>query len=88
MTRYTTTVEAFQLPPPKNDDGSFMEWAARVGFTNWESADNGISMYVASIYNEGVWINVEPGDWIVKVANGAFVIVKSEIFEKNFKIEG
>lgn len=87
MTRYATTVEAFQLPPPKDDDGTFMEWAALVGFTDWESSHNGIAMYVASIYNEGVWINVVPGEWIVKVAPGAFAIVKPEIFEQNFKIE-
>ena len=87
MTRYTTTVEAFQLPPPKDDDGSFMEWARQVGFTDWESGEECITMYMRGPYSEGFWVDVVPGDWIVMVAPGIFSIVKPEAFEQNFKIE-
>ena len=83
MARYTTTVEAFQLPARGDEDtGAFMDWACEVGFTGWESGrDESLDIYV-----EGSWVNVAPGDWVVKVADGVFVKMEPEIFEQNYTV--
>lgn len=89
MARYTTTVDAFQLPARGDEDtGAFMDWAREVGFTGWESGrDESIDMCTSSPDGRGFWTNVAPEDWVVKDADGVFVRLESEAFERNYTIQ-
>lgn len=75
-------IEAYQLPDGNDTEAveEFNIWAARVGFINWSSDYDGISIETL----EGIMF-AGVGDWIIKGVAGEFYPCKDEIFKATYE---
>jgi hypothetical protein len=73
LTAAFTVVDAIRLPEAGEDvPDSFFDWCTTVGFEDWCSGHDETIDILEPAGDGGVAYTAQPGDWIIKGADGQF----------------